>query len=182
MKRFSSSVALTVLAGSIALGLASPVLSLALAGALGFVYPAIFAKKMVIAFDAGGVMTDGDFFTSEVKLRPIMASLVKKLKSKYTVIMLSDQNAVAQKAFDKKFNYSSLFDAQVVSSDVGFRKPSKEIFQYVANKFNVKPKDIVFVDDSKENVDGAKAVGINGIQYVSFDKLLSDLRGLGISF
>ena len=58
-----------------------------------------------------------------------------------------------------------LFDGLVFSGPIGIVKPSKEIFKYLLSKYNIKAEDSVFIDDNKNNIDGAKNVGINAILF-----------------
>jgi epoxide hydrolase-like predicted phosphatase len=56
-----------------------------------------------------------------------------------------------------------LFDAVVISGDVGLHKPEPEIFLLGAERIGVPPEDCVFVDDLRENCAGAAAVGMAAI-------------------
>ena len=56
-----------------------------------------------------------------------------------------------------------LFDAVVISGDVGLHKPQPEIFLMGAERIGVAPEDCVFVDDLRENCAGAEAVGMRAI-------------------
>jgi putative hydrolase of the HAD superfamily len=56
-----------------------------------------------------------------------------------------------------------LFDAVVISGEVGLHKPQPEIFLLAAERLGVEPADCVFVDDLRENVNGAEAVGMTAI-------------------
>ena len=56
-----------------------------------------------------------------------------------------------------------LFDAVVISGEVGLHKPQAEIFTLAAEHVGVAPADCVFVDDLRENCAGAEAVGMKAI-------------------
>jgi epoxide hydrolase-like predicted phosphatase len=56
-----------------------------------------------------------------------------------------------------------LFDAVVISGDVGLHKPQPEIFLMGAKRIGVAPEECVFVDDLRENCEGAEAVGMKAI-------------------
>lgn len=76
-----------------------------------------------------------------------------------------------------------LFDAVVISGDVGMHKPQPEIFQLGAEKVGVAPEDCVFVDDLRENCAGAEAVGMTAILHRGPDSTLPELsRLLGLEF
>ena len=56
----------------------------------------------------------------------------------------------------------SLFDGLVFSGKIGLVKPNADIFNYLLNKFDLKPEKTIFIDDNIRNIDGAKSLGING--------------------
>jgi putative hydrolase of the HAD superfamily len=56
-----------------------------------------------------------------------------------------------------------LFDETVISGDVGLHKPQPEIYELACERLGVDPADCVFVDDLRENVTGAEAVGMTAI-------------------
>ena len=74
-----------------------------------------------------------------------------------------------------------LFDEVVISGDVGMHKPEPEIFHLGAEKIGVPPGECVFVDDLKENIAGAEAVGMTGVLHRGSERTLPELeRLLGI--
>jgi len=56
-----------------------------------------------------------------------------------------------------------LFDATVISGDVGLHKPQPEIYLLACERLGVEAARSVFVDDLRENVAGAEAVGMTGV-------------------
>ncbi|HEY8865920.1 MAG TPA: HAD family phosphatase [Solirubrobacteraceae bacterium] len=57
----------------------------------------------------------------------------------------------------------ALFDAAVISAEVGLHKPQPEIYLLAAERLGVDPEDCVFVDDLRENCAGAEAVGMTAV-------------------
>ncbi len=55
-----------------------------------------------------------------------------------------------------------MFDGLVFSGVIAMVKPKQEIFEHLLNTYSLKPEECLFVDDRKENIDGAKRVGIHG--------------------
>ena len=56
-----------------------------------------------------------------------------------------------------------MFDAVVISGEVGLHKPQPEIYRLAAERLGVEPEGCVFVDDLRENVHGAEAVGMTAV-------------------
>jgi epoxide hydrolase-like predicted phosphatase len=58
---------------------------------------------------------------------------------------------------------TDLFDATVISGDVGIHKPLPEIYLLACERLGVEPPQAVFVDDLRENCAGAEAVGMTAV-------------------
>ena len=58
-----------------------------------------------------------------------------------------------------------LFDAVVDSSEVGMRKPDPRIYRLTCERLVVPPAASVFVDDNRDNVEAARAVGIESVHF-----------------
>jgi epoxide hydrolase-like predicted phosphatase len=71
-----------------------------------------------------------------------------------------------------------LFDAVVISGDVGMHKPAPEIFRLAAERIGVPPEECVFVDDLRENVAGAAEVGMTAILHRGADSTVPELERL----
>jgi putative hydrolase of the HAD superfamily len=70
---------------------------------------------------------------------------------------------VWRRAFDR-FGLTGYFDVIAFSSEVGWRKPSREILEWVTSRLEVAPEDCVFVGDSpKEDIDGAANMGMRAV-------------------
>jgi putative hydrolase of the HAD superfamily len=71
-----------------------------------------------------------------------------------------------------------LFDAVVISGEVGMHKPEPEIFHLGAQRIGVAPEECVFVDDLRENCAGAEAVGMKAILHRGAEGTLPQLEEL----
>jgi HAD superfamily hydrolase (TIGR01509 family) len=71
-----------------------------------------------------------------------------------------------------------LFDACVLSSDVGMRKPEAGVYRYVQSLSGEEPERHVFIDDIPEFVEGARAVGWHGIVFRGVEDCLERLAAL----
>ena len=70
------------------------------------------------------------------------------------------------------------FDATVISGDVGLHKPQPEIYRLGAERIGVPAESCVFVDDLRENVAGAEAVGMTAILHRDPDATIAELERL----
>lgn len=76
----------------------------------------------------------------------------------------------------RKLDLCKYFNAIVVSEEVGWRKPSREIFQVALTRLQVRAEEVVYVGDSPiEDVKGAKETGLITIFVSSQFNKLKDL-------
>jgi epoxide hydrolase-like predicted phosphatase len=71
-----------------------------------------------------------------------------------------------------------LFDSVVISAEVGLHKPQPEIFLLAAERVGVEPQKCVFVDDLRENCEGAEAVGMTAVLHRDSASTMSRLQEL----
>ena len=74
--------------------------------------------------------------------------------------------------------WDEIFDAVVISGEVGMRKPEPSIYRYAADQLVVQPGECVFVDDLGPNVKGAVGVGMVGVKFVSAEQAIDELEAL----
>ena len=92
--------------------------------------------------------------------------LIKVLKSKYRIYLLSNTNSIHIDAFKKQLGivkwqeFSDLFDKMYLSHEVGMRKPNAEIFEHILAEQKLKAEEVFFIDDSPQHIEGAKKIGI----------------------
>jgi len=59
----------------------------------------------------------------------------------------------------------SQFDGIILSAKEKLLKPDPRIYQLLLDRYNLKAEECVFIDDLKENAQGARAVGMQAIHY-----------------
>lgn len=105
--------------------------------------------------------------------RPLLDYIRHELKGKYTIGVLSN---IATSIFDKIMTGElDLFDILFISSELGLVKPDPRIFQVAIEKSQVPAQEILFIDDREENIEAAKALGMNGILYKDFTSFQQEL-------
>ncbi len=71
--------------------------------------------------------------------------------------------------------FDGMFDAVVISGEVGMRKPEERIFRYTLERMELPAQDCVFVDDLRHNIDAAASFGLIGIHHVAYEETASEL-------
>jgi putative hydrolase of the HAD superfamily len=79
---------------------------------------------------------------------------------------------------------AELFDTAVISAEVGLHKPQPEIYRLTAERLEVSPEECIFVDDLRENCEGAEAVGMTAVRHRSAAETigkLAELTGIALT-
>jgi putative hydrolase of the HAD superfamily len=74
--------------------------------------------------------------------------------------------------------FPELFDAVVISAEVGMRKPEERIFRHAAQLLGLPPGECVFVDDLEANVLAAEALGMTGVWHTDPAETVARLGAL----
>ena len=105
-----------------------------------------------------------------------MVAAVKRVKAAGIKTGLVS-NSMGSGRYDREA-FPELFDGVVISGQVGLHKPEPEIFRLGAERLGVPPSDCVFVDDLRENCEGAEAVGMTAVLHRGADTTLPELERL----
>jgi putative hydrolase of the HAD superfamily len=76
--------------------------------------------------------------------------------------------------------FAELFDAVVISCEVGMRKPDERIYRHAADLLGLAPSECVFIDDIHHNVHAAEAVGMHAVHHRDATETIEVLRALGL--
>jgi putative hydrolase of the HAD superfamily len=92
---------------------------------------------------------------------PETVAMIRSLRGRIPMYLFSNSNAAHHASWSTRFAAAlEPFDRVFVSSEMGRRKPSRESFEHVAHEVGLPPVSILFLDDTPENIDGARAAGM----------------------
>src|SRR5512138_737168 len=99
-----------------------------------------------------------EFFAGDIVDRTLL-EYIRSLRGKYKTGLIS--NAWSDlRDFIVREKFDDAFDKLIISAEVGAAKPKPKIFQIALKQFGVSPKEAVFVDDFKINIEGCEKVGM----------------------
>ena len=104
--------------------------------------------------------------------------LMEQLLSNYRLFLMSNTNPLHYAYLKNSIPILSKMEQTILSYEVGYVKPSPHIFEFALKKSNVPPEQILFIDNSMENIQGAEKLGIQGIVYQSPESLKEALNGI----
>ncbi|HLD02344.1 MAG TPA: HAD family phosphatase [Candidatus Nanoarchaeia archaeon] len=111
-----------------------------------------------------------------------MLELLRKLKQNYRLAGLPNIGKEWLDYKRDKYNLDELFEVIVDSGHAGIQKPDIRIYQLVIEKMNAEPKECLFIDDKKENLEPAEKLGMKTILFTGIENLKKELSSLKISF
>lgn len=92
--------------------------------------------------------------------------------------LLSNTEVPAMNFFiEQKYN---CFDIQVFSCAEGTRKPGRKIYEDTVKKLGCKPREVVFIDDKPQMIEGAKKAALNTILFESVEQVKKELLKFGL--
>jgi glucose-1-phosphatase len=86
---------------------------------------------------------------------------------KYRLFLLSNTNDLHISWIQKNWGmeqynaFKICFEQFYLSHEINLRKPNNNIYEFVLTTNDLAPKETLFIDDTKENTDAAKALGIH---------------------
>ncbi len=104
-----------------------------------------------------------------------MIAYTQTFRPQYKIGLLSNIDVGTMENLFPEPQRSELFDAFIISGEVGVIKPSVEIFELGATRLGVKPEECVMIDDLMKNVESASYVGMHGVLFTSYGQLKKDL-------
>lgn len=114
-------------------------------------------------------------FVADVKLPAGVGELLARLKRRYRLGLLSNYPCVPSiRGSLERLGLLSLFDAVVVSAEIGFVKPDPRPFQALLARLALPAAACVYVGDNwLADVQGAKRLGLRAVlttEYVSYER------------
>lgn len=98
-----------------------------------------------------------------------------KTNKKLNIYALTNWSAETFPRALEIFDFLHWFDGRVVSGEEMTRKPFKEIYDMILNRFNLVVENTIFIDDNLRNINAAKEIGISCIHFSSPEQLKEEL-------
>lgn len=115
-----------------------------------------------------------EYFVEEYDYAAPMISRLKNLG--YHVYLLSNYPYNLYKIHWPSFEFYSMVDGYVVSAAEKLRKPNPAIYKLLCNRYQLKPKECLFIDDRPDNVEAAMQVGMKAVLFEGYESLKAYLE------
>jgi putative hydrolase of the HAD superfamily len=118
---------------------------------------------------AGKIMSDSGYHVKYPNLNPEAKPVLRQLKESGLKIGLISNAARSAKTYErmlKSFEIAQYFDILIISCEIGYLKPRKEIFAASMRALEIKPHEALHVGDLfNADVAGASSYGMNAVLY-----------------
>jgi putative hydrolase of the HAD superfamily len=112
---------------------------------------------------------------------PDMAPLLARAAQRLPLYALSNTNGAHVEHFSVAYaDILGHFREMFLSSAIGLRKPDAAAYDHAVKAIGIPAQRIVFFDDLAENIEGARARGLNAVHVTSTGDVAEALAALGI--
>ena len=117
----------------------------------------------------------GEEFWAGDSLDRQLVEFIDNLRGEYKTVLLSNAWDDLRPLLEEQWKIDGIFDHIFISAELKIYKPDPEIFQFVIDSLSQDPAELIFIDDFTENIEAARAAGINAIQFSSREQALLEL-------
>lgn len=120
------------------------------------------------------------WFERESKTNPKVLKIVKELRAKGIKCYLATrQEKYRASYFMNTLKLKDYFDGIFCTCDIGYDKNQSEFWDIVIEKLKeIKPREILFFDDSQKNIDSANTYGLDAYFYSGIDVIENNVKSL----
>ena len=94
----------------------------------------------------------------------------------YKVLALTNWSAETFPVAQARYDFLQWFDGIVVSGVEKCKKPEDKIYNILLDRYELIAEECLFIDDNKRNVEAARKLKINAIQFESPEKLTEQIK------
>ena len=78
----------------------------------------------------------------------------------------------------RRYGIPEFYDEIISAGETGYAKPNPKIFEEALKRLNAKAEECIFVDDTEENIEAARTLGMKVILYRDFVAFRAELKTL----
>jgi glucose-1-phosphatase len=102
--------------------------------------------------------------------------LLKDLSLRYPLWAISNTNRMHFEFIRERYRFLEYFKGWSLSYEVGAAKPDPAIFTHALQKTGIAPANALFIDDQWINVEAARSLGIDAVQFLDSKRAIEELR------
>lgn len=99
---------------------------------------------------------------------------INEINENVKIIIATNHLSFVKDFIKESFNIDYLDDI-IISAEIHKIKPNLDFYQYILNKYSIESKELLFLDDNINNINGAQALGINTIKIEKDTNLIDEI-------
>lgn len=103
--------------------------------------------------------------------------IFNKIKEQYPdkkIIIATNHVSFVRNFIGESFDVKNLDDL-IISAEIHKIKPNRDFYEHILNKYNLKPEELLFIDDNNNNCMGASNLGIKTIHVTKDMDLIKEI-------
>ncbi|HVF69444.1 MAG TPA: HAD family phosphatase [Xanthomonadales bacterium] len=118
-----------------------------------------------------------DYFKGE-KLNKEFYSFIQKLHKDFKVVLFTNAWDDGREVYTDKYQLDKICNQMIISAEEGMRKPHKKFYFRALELLHVKPQEVIYIDDRKENIKAGKEIGFNSILFSHTKDVIDQIKTL----
>ena len=120
-------------------------------------------------------------FWADNKVDQELMAFIRTLRPEYITAVITNATDTMREDMRSRYQIIDAFDLVVCSAEEKVMKPDSDIFHRTLNKLHLDPGEVLFIDDMEKNVEAARALGLNAIQFTPAADLYAEFRRYGVN-
>lgn len=113
---------------------------------------------------------------TQYELNRELTEFLKRLRPRYETAILSNVWPDTPKKVQERYHFDELVDIIIYSCEEGIAKPEPGIYHLACERLGVLPEEVVFLDDTAKNVEGARHFGIRAVLFQHNAQAIADVQ------
>lgn len=114
------------------------------------------------------------------RVYPKALDLVGRVPRRYVRATLCNTNVLHWPRLMNEMGLAHVFDRHFASHLIGKLKPDPDVFEHVMAELNCEPSHVLFLDDNRLNVEGARRVGMHAARVCGVEEAARVLKEYGV--
>jgi len=99
-----------------------------------------------------------------------------RLRPRYRTGIVSNSFVGAREREQAAYGFEDLVEEIVYSHEVGFSKPDPRIYALICTRLDVRPGEMIFLDDTEACVAGARDAGMHAVRYQDNAQAIAEIE------
>lgn len=118
-----------------------------------------------------------DFFAGD-RIDEKLVEFIRQVRSRYRTGLITNAWPDIRQWIEGQWGIANAFDTIVISAEIGIAKPDPRIYHLFLENLDLQPHEALFVDDFIENVEGARAIGMQALHFRDPEEIVQTIKQL----